>query len=64
MKYLRPKQLPKKDFQIILSIQNSYSDNHINLYMQIWQLLISINWISSTKEMNPITRKSMSKLVM
>ena len=35
----------------------------INL-MQIWRLLISINWISSTKEMNPITRKSMSKLVM
>ena len=32
--------------------------------MQIWWLLISINWISSTKEMNPITRKSMSKLVM
>ena len=31
--------------------------------MQIWRLLISINWISSTKEMNPITRKSMSKLV-
>ena len=24
--------------------------------MQIWRLLISINWISSTKEMNPITR--------
>ena len=32
--------------------------------MQIWWLLISINWISLTKEMNPITRKSMSKLVM
>ena len=32
--------------------------------MQIWRLLISINWISSTKEMNPITRKSTSKLVM
>ena len=32
--------------------------------MQIWQLLISINYISSTKEMNPIMRKSMSKLVM
>ena len=31
--------------------------------MQIWRLLISINWISSTKEMNSITRKSMSKLV-
>ena len=31
--------------------------------MQILRLLISINWISSTKEMNPITRKSMSKLV-
>ena len=30
--------------------------------MQIWQLLISISWISSTKEMNPITRKSVSKL--
>ena len=28
--------------------------------MQIWRLLISINWISSTKEM----RKSVSKLVM
>ena len=26
--------------------------------MQIWRLLISINWISSTKEMNPITRTS------
>ena len=24
--------------------------------MQIWRLLISINWILSTKEMNPITR--------
>ena len=31
--------------------------------MQIWWLLISINWISLTKEMNPITRKSVSKLV-
>ena len=31
--------------------------------MQIWWLLISINLISSTKEMNPITRKTMSKLV-
>ena len=31
--------------------------------MQIWWLLISINRISSTKEMNPIMRKSMSKLV-
>ena len=31
--------------------------------MQIWRRLISINWISSTKEMNFITRKSMSKLV-
>ena len=30
--------------------------------MQIWQLLISINWISSTKLSNLITRKSMSKL--
>ena len=30
---------------------------------QIWRLLISINWISSTKDMNPITRKSVSKLV-
>ena len=29
--------------------------------MQIWRLLISINRITSTKEMNPITRKSMSK---
>ena len=28
--------------------------------MQIWRLLISINCISSTKETNPITRKSMS----
>ena len=28
------------------------------------RLLISINWISSTKEMKPITRKSTSKLVM
>ena len=32
--------------------------------MQIWRLLISINSISSIKEMNPITRKSMSTLVM
>ena len=31
--------------------------------MQIWRLLISINWISSTKEMNPITGKSILKLV-
>ena len=31
--------------------------------MQIWRLLISINCISSTKEMNPITRKSVFKLV-
>ena len=31
--------------------------------MQIWQLLIGINWISWTKEMNPIMSKSMSKLV-
>ena len=31
--------------------------------MQIWRLLISINGISSIKEMNPITRKSVSKLV-
>ena len=31
--------------------------------MQVWWLLISINWISSTKEMNLIARKSMSKLV-
>ena len=31
--------------------------------MLIWRLLISINWILSTKEMNPITRKSVSKLV-
>ena len=28
-----------------------------------WRLLISINWISLNKEMNPIARKSMSKLV-
>ena len=33
-------------------------------YNANWRLLISINWISSTKEMNHITRKSMSKLVM
>ena len=32
--------------------------------MQKWRLLISINSISSTEEMNPITRKSMLKLVM
>ena len=32
-------------------------------FMQIWRLLISINWISLTKEINPITRKSVSKLV-
>ena len=32
--------------------------------MQIWRLLISISWISSTKGMNHIRRKSMSKLVM
>ena len=32
--------------------------------MQIWRLLVSINWISSTKEMNPITWKSISKLAM
>ena len=32
--------------------------------MQTWRLLISMNWISSAKEMNPITRKGMSKLVM
>ena len=31
---------------------------------QIWQLFISINWFSPTKEMNPITRNSMSRLVM
>ena len=31
--------------------------------MQKWWLLISINQISSTKEMNPIMRKCMSKLV-
>ena len=31
--------------------------------MQKWWMLISINWISSSKEMNPITRKSISKLV-
>ena len=31
--------------------------------MQIWRSLISINLISSTKEVKPITRKSMSKLV-
>ena len=30
--------------------------------MQIWRLLISINWISSTKAMNPITRKIMYKI--
>ena len=32
--------------------------------MQIWWLLISINLILSSKEINPITRKSVSKLVM
>ena len=32
-------------------------------FMQIWRLLITINWIASTKEMNSITRKSVSKLV-
>ena len=31
--------------------------------MKIWRRLISINWISSAKEINPIMRKSMSKLV-
>ena len=30
--------------------------------MQIWRLLININWISSNKEMNPIVRKSVSRL--
>ena len=38
------------------------SKNIIDL-MQIWRLLISINWTSSTKELSPITRKSVSKLV-
>ena len=33
------------------------------IWNEIWRMLISINWISSTKEMNTITRKSMSKLV-
>ena len=31
--------------------------------LQSWQLLISINYISLTKEMNPITRNNMSNLV-
>ena len=35
----------------------------IDLIMHIWRLLLSINWISSIKEINPITRKSMAKLV-
>ena len=43
---------------------------HIMLYIVFcsippytkWRLLISINLISSAKEVNPITRKSMSKL--
>ena len=36
---------------------------HLVDLMQKLRLLISINLVSSTKEMNPITRKSMSRLV-
>ena len=50
-------------FSFIQTVRSSsYHErsNFIDL-MQIWRLLISINWISSIKEMNPVTRKSMSK---
>ena len=49
-------------FEGIRTLLESTEENNLP-YMQIWALLISIHKISLTKEMNPITRKSMSKLV-
>ena len=62
-RFLRKNKRKRKPFLAPRILQRLQVKTACIDLMQIWRLLISIS-CSSTKEMNPITRKSMSILVM
>ena len=40
-----------------------YGASHFGAFINYWRLLLNISLVLSTKEINPITRKSMSNFV-